>query len=96
MIAATLLFERERANTTYKKKDLPITIINAIIYALAIFAYAAFDKVLVGLVYSLVTTLFVLYLFIPRRKQYLKFPVITYTTITYLLGTIAALLIRFR
>lgn len=96
MIASLLLIEFKRPNLIYSKKDLLITIINAIIYAFAIFAYAAFDVVLVGLFYSLITTFFALFLFAKVRKNYLRYPLITYTTLTYVLGTIAALLIRFR
>ncbi|MBI3984744.1 MAG: hypothetical protein HY344_02265 [Candidatus Levybacteria bacterium] len=95
MVASLLLLEFKRPNETYKKKDFPITIINAVIYAFAIFAYAAFDKVLVGIVYSFITTVFSIYLFIKIRENYLKYPVITYTTITYILGTVAAFIVRF-
>lgn len=96
MVASLLLLEFKRPNETYKKKDLPITIINAAVYAFAIFAYAGFDRVLVGLAYSIITTLFALALFLQVRTRYLKYPVITYTTLTYILGTIAAILIRLR
>ena len=95
MIASLLLLEYKRPNETYKKKDLPITIINACIYAFAIFAYAAFDRVLVGIIYSIITTVFSSYLFLQIRKTYLKYPVITYTTITYTIGTLAAFIVRF-
>lgn len=95
MIASLLLLEYTRPNETYKKKDLPITVINACIYAFAIFAYAAFDKVMVGIIYSIITTIFALSLFIKVKSKYLKYPLITYTTITYVLGTIAAFIVRF-
>lgn len=95
MVASLLLFERNRPNDTYKKKDLPITIINASVYAFAIFAYAAFDKVLVGITYSVITTIFAVSLFLQVRKKYLAYPVITYTSLTYFLGTSAAVLVRF-
>ncbi len=95
MVASLLLLELGRPNETYQRKDLLLTIINAGIYAFAIFAYAAFDRVLVGIIYSVITTVFALSLFIQVRKQYLKYPVITYTTLTYLLGTTAAVLVRF-
>ncbi len=95
MVASLLLLEYKRPNETYKKKDLPITIINACIYAFAIFAYATFDKVLVGIIYSIITTVFAVYLFVQIRKKYLKYPVITYTTITYVIGTVTALIVRF-
>lgn len=94
MVASLLLLELKRPNRNYSKKDLVIGIINAFVYAFAIFAYAGFDVVLVGLLYSLITTAFALSLFSIVRKKYLQFPLITYTTITYLLGTLSAVLVR--
>lgn len=95
MVGSTMLLEKINPNKNYKKKDLIITIINAIIYAFAIFAYAAFDVVLVGLVYSIIITLFAGSLFLKVRKKFLEYPVIFYTFFTYFLGTITALLFRF-
>lgn len=95
MVASLLLLERGRPNETYRRKDLTITIINAAVYAFAIFAYAGFDRVLVGLTYSIITTVFAISLFVLIRKQYLKYPIITYTSLTYFLGTSAAILVRF-
>ncbi|MBI2032129.1 MAG: hypothetical protein HYT09_00610 [Candidatus Levybacteria bacterium] len=94
MISALLLLEYKRPNKTYAKKDLLIMVINAVVYAFAIFAYAAFDRVLVGLVYSIITTIFAVYLFMLVRKKYLEFPVITYTALTYSLGTITAVVFK--
>lgn len=90
-----LLFEKMRPNKIYEKKDLPVTLINALVYALAIFAYAAFDTVLVGMVYSLIMTGIAVYFFVLARNKYLQHPYTTYTVVTYLVGTIAALLVRF-
>jgi hypothetical protein len=95
MIISLLLLERLNPNKTYKRQDLPVTLINAIIYAFAIFAYAAFDEVLVGLIYSLVIMVFADILFFLVRKRYLEHPFITYTAATYTLGTLAALVMRF-
>lgn len=94
MVASLLLLELKKPNHNYSKKDFPITLVNALIYAFAIFAYAAFDVVLVGLIYSLITTAFTVILFAKIRRKYLKYPLITYTTITYLIGTISAVLLR--
>ncbi len=94
MVASLLLFEFKKPSQTYAKKDLLITIVNAVIYALAIFAYAGFDIVFIGLAYSIITTIFVLYLFIRVRKNYLRYPVITYTALTYSIGTLAAIIVR--
>lgn len=95
MVVSLLLLEKLKPNTMYQRKDLVVTIINAAIYAFAIFAYAAFDRVVAGLTYSVVVMLFAQFLFLQIRKKYLQYPVITYTAITYTLGTLAALFVRF-
>ena len=95
MVFSLMFLEKLNPSKDYKKKDLALTIINALIYALAIFAYAAFDRVSVGIIYSLAVTAVALFLFSKIRKNYLQYPVITYTTITYSVGTLAALIIRY-
>lgn len=96
LVVYSLMFlEKLNPSKDYKKKDLIATIINAIIYAFAIFAYAAFDRVSVGIIYSLAVTTVSLYLFFQIRKKYLEYPVITYTALTYTLGTLAALIVRY-
>lgn len=94
MVISLMLLERLRPSQNYKRKDLAVTLVNAVVYSLAIFAYAAFDRVLVGLVYSAAIMIFADLLFLKVRKRYLQFPVITYTAATYTLGTALALLIR--
>ena len=96
MLVPLLLFEkRHPREKKFTKKELTILIVNALVYSLAIFAYAAFDTVLVGLIYSVLLTVITGILWISIRKKYTSYPVITYTTLTYLLGTIAALIVRF-
>src|SRR3989344_1821861 len=94
MVTSLLLFEKLRPSQNFTRKDRVILIGNSIVYAFAIFAYAAFDRVLVGIIYSIIVTLISLYLFWPLRKKYLQYPVITYTTLTYTIGTVAALIVR--
>ncbi len=94
MTLPLLLFESTQPNRNFVKKDFPALIINAVIYALALFAYAAFDKVLVGLIYVVILTGIALVFFIPKRKNYLQFPITTYTALTYLLGLIAAIIVK--
>lgn len=96
MVLAMLLLEKQNPNKHYSKKDIPFTLINALIYAFAVFAYAAFDKVLVGTVYSLTIMFFADALFLKIRKKYLSHPFITYTALTYTLGALASLAVRLR
>lgn len=95
MVVALLIAEKLNPSNTFRKKDMKLMVANALIYSLAIFAYAAFDEVLVGLVYSVIITLIAGWLFLRIRRNYLHYPVITYTVITYGVGTIGAFLVRF-
>ena len=95
MTTSLLFLERLRPNRTYQRKDLLVTLINAVIYAFAIFAYAAFDEVLVGLIYSLLVMVLADILLVLVRKRYLEYPLTTYTAATYTLGTLTALVVRF-
>lgn len=95
MVLSTLLLELKRPNTMFKKKDFWILVVNAVVYGLAIFAYAAFDVVLVGIVYSTIMAIISFLLFLSIRRKYLQYPVITYTTIIYVVGTVAAVIVRF-
>lgn len=94
MVIPLLFLEKILPNKEYQEKDLAVTLINAVIYAFAIFAYAAFDRVLVGLAYSIIVSLIALWFFVPIRKKYLSYPIITYTTTTYVLGTLTALIVK--
>lgn len=91
-----LFFEKMRPNKTFTKEDTLPLVINGVIYSFAIFAYAAFDRVLVGLVYSLIMTLIVGVFYVFNKKNYLQKPVTTYMAITHTLGTLASLIVRFR
>lgn len=95
MIIPLLLIENANQIIKFNKNEFIILFTNAVVYSLAIFAYAAFDTVLIGLIYSVIITTISLFIFIPLRKKYLQYPVITYTTLTYTLGTIFAVIVRF-
>lgn len=90
------IFERMKPNTTFAKKDMLPLWINSAIYAFAIFAYAAFDRVLVGLVYSLVMTAIVTGFFFSRKKPVHAYPITASQMIAYILGTVASLFVRLR
>lgn len=96
MNTTLLFFEKEKPNKSFAKKDMWPLIINSIVYSFAIFAYAGFDRVLVGLVYSVVMTAIIVKFFILNKNKYLQKPVTTYMMITYILGTVASFLFRFR
>lgn len=90
-----IFFEVMRPNKNFSKKDFPLLIVNAIIYSFAIFAYAAFDRVLVGLIYSVFTMGAIYVLWLQRKVGHLQVPFTTYLLISYTLGTLASLIVKF-
>ena len=94
MVLAILLMEKREGGPLFSGSDLAIALVNAAIYALAIFAYAAFDRVLVGLVYAVLVALIADALFLSVRGRALTHPIITYTAATYSLGAVLALVFR--
>jgi hypothetical protein len=96
MVVTLMLMEKSFSRSRFTNGDMWIALANAMIYALAIFAYAAFDRVLVGLVYVLITAAIADALFLTVRRLSLHYPVITYTAATYTLGALLALVIRLR
>ena len=96
MYIPLILFEIQKPNTTFTKKDLTITTINSLVYSFAIFAYAAFDRVLVGLAYTLITTATIDYFLITSKKKFVQIPFTYYNGLAYTLATIASLIIRLR
>ncbi|OGG16633.1 hypothetical protein A3D77_08115 [Candidatus Gottesmanbacteria bacterium RIFCSPHIGHO2_02_FULL_39_11] len=94
LVIPLLMFERISGTDKVSKKDKIILIVNSIFYSLTIFAYAAFDRVEVGLIYSLVMMVVTLGFFIKIRKKMWNYPFITYSTIAYTLGGLFSLIVR--
>ncbi len=79
----------------FVKKDWIILVINSLVYSLAVIAYAAFDRVLVGLYYVLITTVVVDFLFLFSKNKYKTMPFSIYTVLTYTIGSVVSLILRF-
>lgn len=92
---ALVLLEVAQPRLEMTRQDLWLLLPNCLIYAFAIIAYAGFDRVLVGLVYSLGTTVVVVALLLINRKEVRHLPFTDYTALTYLIGTLVACLVRF-
>ncbi|NMO49632.1 hypothetical protein HH310_00235 [Actinoplanes sp. TBRC 11911] len=92
--AALLLAERLLPNDSFGRRDLPLLGVNAVVFAATVVAYAAFDTVLAGLVFSLVTLAFTVAMWLPKRRESLRFPVTVYSVVAYGLGSIVAVVIR--
>lgn len=91
-----LVLERQNPVKDFGTKDRIILLLNAIVFTFAIFAYAAFDQVLVGLAYSIFMAIVSLGFLLTAKKDFFRIPYTTYATICYVLATIASLIIRFR
>jgi hypothetical protein len=95
MTVVLLLLERNNLQANFDRKNWTILFVNSVVFAFAIFAYSAFDRVLVGLIYSLVTTFTILILLLTSDKNFTQLPYTAYALITYALGTGASLIVRF-
>jgi hypothetical protein len=76
-------------------RDLGLVVVNAVVYATAIVAYAAFDRVLVGVVYAVTMMLITDLLLLTAKKPWRSLPFTLYTSVCYTLGALIALLLRF-
>ncbi len=92
---ALILLEVSQPRILMTKRDMWLLVPNCLIYAIAIVAYAGFDRVLVGLVYSLLITIVVVGILLVRRNEARYLPVTDYTALTYVIGTLIACLVRF-
>jgi hypothetical protein len=95
MTTVTLVaLEKMLPNPTFTRGDYALLSINSFLYTFAIIAYAAFDRVAVGLVYVLITTVVVDGLLFLPRTAYARFPFSIYTAMAYTAGTVLSLIIR--
>jgi hypothetical protein len=95
MTIPLILFERGNPRNHAQNRDLGLIIVNAVVYAIAIVAYAAFDRVLVGLVYAVVMMLIIDMLLLTAKKPWRSLPFTLYSSVCYTLGALIALLLRF-
>ncbi|GAC1471361.1 MAG: hypothetical protein PVSMB5_19920 [Ktedonobacteraceae bacterium] len=91
---ALVLLETALPRFTMMRSDIRLLIPNCLIYAAAIVAYAGFDRVLVGLIYSLLTMLIVVSILLGHRRELRSLPFTVYTALTYVIGTLVACLVR--
>lgn len=92
------LFLIERANPQKKvgNKALIILLANSLVYAFTFFAYAAFDKVNVGLIFLVVATIVANGFLLTGKTKYRLLPFTLYASVAYTLATIATAIVRLR
>lgn len=95
MNIALILLECLKPSKPFDNKQLAILMINGFIYAFAIFAYAAFDRVSVGAVFSIVTTGTVIAFLLSAKTNYRTLPFTFYCVLSYTVATVSSLLVRF-
>jgi hypothetical protein len=90
-----ICFELQKPARTFTNKDMPIMALNSLVYALGLFAYAAFDKVSIGIIFITLATLIVNVLLFLSRKPMRILPFTSYCAIAYTLAFIASIIFRF-
>lgn len=96
MNLSIVVLELMNPGKKFNKNDMIILFINSLVYAFAIFAYSAFDRVLVGLVYSVLSMITADVLLFLSRKKFTEIPLTLYFALTYTVATIASIIVRFR
>lgn len=92
---ALILLELRSPLKKTDTKQTTITVANGVVYALTLFAYAAFDRVLVGFWFVAVMSVIVGFVVISNKKKLNLIPFTLYSLTAYLLATIFTALVRF-
>jgi hypothetical protein len=93
--AALLVLERRAPQGAgFSTRALAVALVNALVYAVAIVAYAGFDRVLVGFVFTAATAFMALTYLSTTGRQWRRYPFTVYTAVTFVLGGVAAAAVR--
>jgi hypothetical protein len=96
MASALLILEHWSPTSAWDNKDVLIGAVNSFIYSFTFFAYAAFDRVLVGLYATAILMVASLLALAPVARRWRQHPYTTYSAFAYTLATVASLLVRAR
>lgn len=91
-----LIFEQMRPGDRMSRTDIILIAVNAIFWALAMIAYAGFDRVLVGFVFTVIMLITTVLLFVRARRSYRTLPFTFYTILVFGLATVVSLIVRLR
>lgn len=94
MNTSLITLEGMRPLPAATRREMAITVANAIFYALAIIAYAAFDLVAVGLVFTLASMVTIDLMLWRSRHPLATRPFTTYAAVAYTIGGVVAALLR--
>jgi hypothetical protein len=90
-----IILECMRPSAPFNRNDLIITTANACIYSLAIIAYSAFDLVVVGLVFTIISMLTIDLIFWLSKRPLATIPFTYYGAVAYTIGGILSIVLRF-
>lgn len=93
-LALLVLERRNPLGADFGRGAFAVLLVNAAVFAVAVVAYAGFDRVLVGLVFTVVMAAVAIGFLVSVGRRYRQFPLITYTAATYALGAVAGVLVR--
>jgi len=96
MAIALLILERLSPSTAWDNRNVVIGAVNSFIYSFTFFAYAAFDRVLVGLYSTGALMLISLVVLAGAARHWRQHPYISYSAFAYTLATAASLIVRLR
>lgn len=96
MNAALIIYQLQSRLKTFDNKNLVILLLNSLVYAFTFFAYAGFDRVLVGLYSTIILLIISGIAFIKVRKNFREYPYITYSAFAYTLAAVASIIVRLK
>ncbi|MBI4079268.1 MAG: hypothetical protein HY429_03145 [Candidatus Levybacteria bacterium] len=92
---ALFLIERRNPQKKVTGKQLAIVLANSLVFTLTFIAYAAFDKVSVGLLFLILSMIVANGFLLTSNAKYRLLPFTLYASVAYTLATIATAIIRF-
>ena len=95
MNTSLIVLEGMRPQPPTRRRDMIVATANALVYALAIIAYAAFDVVAVGLVFTVISMVTIDLLLWRARQPLLTRPFTYYAAVAYTVGGAIGIVLRF-
>lgn len=96
MNSSLIFLALKNPSKEFNKKDMTILFVNSLIYAFTWFAYAGFDRVLIGLYSALILTVISVFAFLKIKSKFRNYPFITYSALAYTLASVASIIVRLR
>ncbi len=92
---ALLILERcAPQGAAFSTRALAVALVNAVVYALAVVAYAGFDRVLVGFWFTAVMAFVAVAYLSTTGRDYRRYPFTVYTAVAFVLGAVVAAGVR--